>query len=285
MTQRYLIAKFAPDVFRMEPKNIGVILWVDGSISSKFLDSHAATFIDDKSIYERWINYWNRLIRDRVIVNGTTISAEDPAFIDAMMKKQEGNFMLLDAGRVIDPIKPHDVQSAAEFLFNEMVAPLPEITSASESTDSLSQVADEIFEETGLRHRQDWRGPTSVKCQVKGIIQEFSFSYVFGTEQKTNAVFQRVPIGRKQSVNSAAFMMEWVGVRVVKAMTRRAAIIDTSDGDQPTKEQSIAMLGQFATIIDIANRTDAKKKILKAAGPMTNCSFVETGFFNGERPE
>ena len=262
--QRYLVAKFAPDVFRMEPRNIGIVLWADGRVAAKFLTGSAAEFVSDKPVYDRWIAFWNRLVSERAVANGTIVTADDPGFLDALMKTQEGNFMLTDGGRVLDEIDRGEIKSATEFLFSEMVAPLPDEVHAQEE-DSLSQIADSIFEEAGVRDRSDWRGSTTVKCWVKDVLEEFPFSYVFGTDRKTSAVFQRVPIGRRQSVNNAAFMMEWIGFKVVKARSRRGAIIDTSAG-QPTREQSIAMLGQFATVIDVADRQIAARKIIKAVG-------------------
>lgn len=156
MTQRYLVAKYAPDVFRMEPRNIGVILWADGNICAKFLDDAKADFISDKEVYLRWLSYWNRLINERTISNGRVISADDPAFLDALLKKQEGNYLLLDAGRVIDDIGAEGIHNAADFLFNELVAPIPESQQAAD--DNLTEVTETIFDEIGIKERADWKG-------------------------------------------------------------------------------------------------------------------------------
>ena len=155
MTQRYLVAKYAPDIFRMEPRNIGVILWADGQVSAKFLERKDASFVREKDIYERWIKFWNRLVQERSIKNGKIVSANDPAFLDAFAKTQEGNFMLLDAGRVHDKIEAEDIHVATDFLFTELVSPLPYAESESSAADSLSRLCDSLFEETGLRHRPD----------------------------------------------------------------------------------------------------------------------------------
>lgn len=264
MTQRYLIAKYAPDIFRMEPRNIGVVVWANGVLSAKYLVSDDADFVEDKAVYDRWINYWNRLVRERVITNGNTVSADDPAFLDAMRKTQDGNFMLLDGGRVLDEINADDIQSATEFLFSQLVAPLPEASATPSSSDKLYQASEALFEEMGLKERPDWRGASPVAFSVKGVQQEYPFNYVFGTTEAARAVFQRVPAGRRQSIYSTALMMEWIGQSVVRKKARRAALVFMPGDGTPVAETGIEILQQFATVIDVSNPSIARKQIEKA---------------------
>ena len=36
-TPRYLLAKYIPDPLRMEPRNIGVVLWAEGNVAARFV--------------------------------------------------------------------------------------------------------------------------------------------------------------------------------------------------------------------------------------------------------
>ena len=94
------------------------------------------------------------------------------------------------------------------------------------------------------------------------VPQEFSFSYVFGTPQKTNAIFQRVPI-RKLSVYNTAFMMEWIKKEAEMERIRCASLVDTSSAtvEQAKIDQSIATLGVFTTVIDVADQDAAKRQM------------------------
>ena len=42
-TPRYLLAKYIPDHLRMEPRNIGVVLWAEGNVTARFFGESDAT--------------------------------------------------------------------------------------------------------------------------------------------------------------------------------------------------------------------------------------------------
>ncbi len=261
MIQRYLVAKYAPDLMRMEPRNIGVILWANGDATARFLPSDETDFIDDKELYDRWINFWNRLIEEKCISNGRRIALDDPAFLDAMLKTQKGNFLLFDSGRVYDEIKPSDLSAAADFLFGELVAIVSETpATATIASERLCAASDRLMSKTRLKDRSDWQGAATVTANVKGTPQRFPFHYVIGTADRPKALFHRVPVARAQSVTSASFMMEYASVQ----QSRRAALIDRSTpGDAVSS--NVALLRLFATVIDV-NDPDAADQLIQAAG-------------------
>src|ERR1700722_19258050 len=96
--QRYLIAKYVPDARRMEPRNIGVVLWASGKAVARFLRPQEADFIADKEIYERWTKYWHGLFGGSSIarMRGEPVPKDDPEFLDEFLKTQQGNYLLFD---------------------------------------------------------------------------------------------------------------------------------------------------------------------------------------------
>ncbi len=63
---RFLIAKYAPDLRLMEPRNIGIILWSSGVVAARFIGESDAgpvtppTFIarKNKQVYVQWLRHW-----------------------------------------------------------------------------------------------------------------------------------------------------------------------------------------------------------------------------------
>ena len=105
--QRYIVAKYAPDVMRMEPRNIGVVVWSRGRVACRFLDAADAEFVTDSVVYERWVKYWSAMI------------SAGKVSLDELMRTQKGNYLLCDAGRIETDIA--DVGDATDFLFGELV--------------------------------------------------------------------------------------------------------------------------------------------------------------------
>lgn len=65
---RYLVAKYVPDLRRMEPKNIGVVVWSDGVVAARFAaecpeksgtvdDRCVPGFVRSLSAYKQWVRF------------------------------------------------------------------------------------------------------------------------------------------------------------------------------------------------------------------------------------
>lgn len=124
MEPRFLVAKYAPCLRRMEPRNIGVFLWCRGSVAMKFLEPKQAKFVRDKKTYARWVEYWKRQVASDSIEQGRghMVSRSSPAFMDALLETQNGNYILADAGFLCDDVPKREIDDAVSFLFEELVA-------------------------------------------------------------------------------------------------------------------------------------------------------------------
>ena len=90
----YLVAKYVPDIQRMEPVNVGVLVWVNGMALSKFLKPElAAGVVHDLPIYQRWVSHWDNLISKDKVKFGrrAEIAKSSPGFFTELLQSQKGN--------------------------------------------------------------------------------------------------------------------------------------------------------------------------------------------------
>lgn len=123
MANRYLIAQYVANLARMEPRNIGIILWANGVVESRFLAAKDAPFVRYPAIYTRWVKFWKeQLSRDEIQpIKCAAVPRHSLEFLDALLKTQEGNYRLFDGGFVCEDLR--DAAEAADFLFGELVLP------------------------------------------------------------------------------------------------------------------------------------------------------------------
>jgi len=83
MSASYWIAKYVEDPFRNEPRNIGVIVSLDGILDARFLGERDDGTVDARklrgftypAVYSQWREFWRRKIRARdlnAITDGDT---------------------------------------------------------------------------------------------------------------------------------------------------------------------------------------------------------------------
>src|SRR5262245_1063219 len=207
-SQNYLVAKYTPDVRRMELRNIGVILAAGGVVVSRFLTEDDASFVNDLRAYQRWVAYWNSVISGErsIPVSGPKVDKTDPRFLAELRKTQNGNYRLFEAGSVLDHIDAENVDAAADFLFKELVT--VEKKSATEPADPLKVVSNEIMDAIGLSGEEGYETPYKADCQIGLVKKRLVFDYAVKRRNKVRSVFQRVRVGGQQSVCGSAFMFD-----------------------------------------------------------------------------
>jgi hypothetical protein len=122
---RYTIAKYIPDVFRNEPRNIGVLLWTPDGTAARFLGEKPDTpgevdeaavpkFVSSAHAYKEWVRYWRRELSK--VMTG----ADDP--FGRMRDTGPGNFRLADDGYLTLPVPADELPAALDHLFATLVA-------------------------------------------------------------------------------------------------------------------------------------------------------------------
>ena len=92
---KYLVVKYIEDVWRMEPRNIGVIAWVNGDVVARFMQP-APKFIRDKRAYDDWLYLWeHKIAQDAIESADHTIKAtkDSPDFLSVLKATGKDNVM------------------------------------------------------------------------------------------------------------------------------------------------------------------------------------------------
>jgi len=134
-TPRFLVAKYFPDLFRKEPRNIGVVLWSPEITLARFVGERPDTpgKVDEQEIpsfaasheaYKQWVRYWQREIAKPVIrpaTGGPLVGRTSAGYLEALRQTGPGNFLLCDGGTFGDPIPISEIRAVVDLLFAEYV--------------------------------------------------------------------------------------------------------------------------------------------------------------------
>lgn len=116
MRANYWIAKYVPDLFRNEPKNIGVFVQFNDTFSARFLGEDSDQRIDKRKlrsfrnadVYEQWVDYWRDLI--------------NKGDIDRLNSHTSGNYIIQNRGKVTNIDKDDNIQNVLNFLFTKLIS-------------------------------------------------------------------------------------------------------------------------------------------------------------------
>ena len=209
--QRFLIVKYAPDVRRMEPVNVGIVVWAQGRAEIKFLPAaEAAALVNDSAVYKRWVGHWSRMVAGEAIEagGGTPVPKTSPQFVEELLKTQKGNYILADGGEIVDRITAKNIADATDYLFDELVARKgSHQPSQREQAVTLQYMSASILKETGITGHDEFQRSYPVTCRVGDFETELKVHYAIANG-KPRSVFHRVQIGVTQSVRAASFMFE-----------------------------------------------------------------------------
>lgn len=108
-----MLAKFVPDLHRVEPRNIGVVVWDNGRVAYRFLGAYKdrinpPTFVpeDSRHAYREWITFWRMQLRRDTIRkrSGVRVKRESPEFLEVLSSKSKPRFMLVEAAKLFDTL-------------------------------------------------------------------------------------------------------------------------------------------------------------------------------------
>ena len=114
----FILAKYVPDLSRMEPRNIGIFLWWKGTLCAKFLDDIEAIRKKDRASYREFVSDWNRMIDNKAIetVRGKVVPTSSPLCLKTILENEEDSFLFVDAGHVSSAIKKSEIESRLTLL-------------------------------------------------------------------------------------------------------------------------------------------------------------------------
>ena len=267
--QKYLIAKYVPDMHRMEPTNIGVIVWARGRVSSVFLsDDEASPHVNEVSTYKRWVSYWKKILQSDTIKSrtGESVSIKDDRYVEELIKTQKGNYLLSDAGVIVEKVTTKNINVAAQFIFDELVARKGKHhPTTKEQAIQLKYLSNTTLRLSGVTGHDEFQQTYPVICRVglRDIPQKVHYAIGNGTPR---SVFQRVQIATSQSVLAASFLFEHIATpnRLKKA---NCASLIYADETEMSREQksSMEMLSELSTVVNLRNQGLAKEILAEVA--------------------
>ena len=113
----YLIAQHVQDLFRNEPRNVGVFVRIDDQRTARFVGDSGNGKIDGRRIvhlpypevYKQWVEYWWTTLRD------------DPRAMESLLSSSGQHYRVIDGGEVAD-IGNDSVHDVAGFLYTSLVS-------------------------------------------------------------------------------------------------------------------------------------------------------------------
>lgn len=127
----YMVFKYIPDVERMEPRNMGVVVWHDGAVAARMLDEPSFVNRDGSrwNAYLQWVRYWKTHLEshsverfdDELPEERVRVSVASSEFLVALQTHGKGNFVLAYGGFIIDDVSKWEVADIAEYLFGRLV--------------------------------------------------------------------------------------------------------------------------------------------------------------------
>lgn len=268
VTSRFVLAKYVPDLDRMEPRNIGVVLWSKGKLCARFLpEDKAASIVEEIDTYRRWVEFWSDTISGDSIEprRGPSVSTSSSTCVDALLSNQEGNFILVDAGEVMQRLRGREVAKATDFLFGELVATRT-LRDPRVDRKKFDVQCVEVLRASGIAMLPNFKPKFSVPCLVNGVQIPVHFSYGLGLDVP-EALMQRAHLASEESITSSYMKIQSVFQAGLLTRNRCVALYRKSDIASQTAEHGYELLSKLCDVVDIES-ADSKDR-LRAMAPST----------------
>ena len=273
---RFLVAKYVPDRLRMEPINVGVILWTPeyararfrgerydrpGYIDGRKLRSH----VNETSNYKRWVTYWRRELARETLVppaGGQPVARSDPDFVTALLVHGRSSYFLVEAGLSLDPIPEERADEVLEHWYGRLVeSPLEDRVSSSE-TPLVVRTLDRAISEAGLATDPHLQRNYVVSTAVDGGVHD-NFEFSVGLANgKVEALYQVLELpkstsSRNQLTRANAFVFEHVINSGLVGRDRCGAVVHLTQEERADDgiEHSLNVLRTTTRVFDLADDT------------------------------
>jgi hypothetical protein len=115
MSANYWIAQYIADLFRNEPRNIGVFVEIDGLLRARFVGESSLGQIDRRKlkgfeysqVYEQWLKYWRNQINN--------------ASISTILKSSGSHYRVITGGEV-DDVAGDSLEEVLNYLYALLVS-------------------------------------------------------------------------------------------------------------------------------------------------------------------
>ncbi len=268
---RFAVAKYTPDLHRMEPRNIGVVLWADGGAAvAKFMGEqddgslHIPALIakDDRHAFKEWRTYWRHHLEAKGVRrrSGELVLRESAEFLDALREKSKEQFRLVDGGTFAETIAEKEMHDVLSELYDRIVE-RPEAQSFRAERAALADACKKAFEQTGISKRPDLQNNLPVPRHVHGVLRTFTADHALGPIGQPSAVLQRVLLTRAQSIDSNVLMFDaLLGGKRPMDRENCAALVHMGHDLDANGAEGVKVLRAIVPVIDVS-KSDAIAKL------------------------
>jgi hypothetical protein len=274
-TPRFLIAKYIPDLRRMEPRNIGVVLWNNGSVKAKFLGENPKQiktpgFARDDHAYREWVEFWKHQVAKHELTDkqGNVFARESPDFLEALAAKSKEQFMLVDGGVFGVEIPQLETAMALAELFEALVAEpkLPKDLHHQQASMMLKTEVNSTLKETSIRDRPDFKTHLSWLCEMPDAKQHFEFDFAIFDSQP-RMLMNKIPLWHTTEVQSLAFRFQ--AMQMYHKVPRQKTVAFVYATDELLEElevrESYSLMKSVGEVINFAE-PGADNKLLTLVG-------------------
>lgn len=282
-TARYMVAKYIPDVLRIEPRNIGVIVWSPLGVRAQFaaeipdrlgeLDGRSIpSFITSGNAYRQWIQFWRSEIEKPAVeplTGGPPVPRSSPEFLDTLQALSKGNFVLGEGGFLLDAVSTDELPDVVEQLFDLLVKNI----NGDEGRDpTLDELCDHLIERAQLQMDPHFQSAFKVVCPLAKGLQatvetfEFSHAYKNGSLQR---LYQRVSLSKRRTVlrktvHDAAWMFQNVIEHDIITRDQGGVLVNISDEQrvEPDVRNALSVLNSVTRIINVSDQDTALHEFL-----------------------
>jgi hypothetical protein len=271
MSTRFLVAKYIPDLRRMEPRNIGIVAWNGGRTAARFLgeDDGPPRYlgVKDRTNYAEWLSSWRSQLAKPFVEAGRNekIDKRDAKFLDALREWSRGNYILVDGGELIEAVSSDELERVVGYLFSELVSHNEPVEAKEHEYQRLRTAAARVIKQSGLSSLPQWGSNLPTWYRACGVVKYFECDHVLGPTESPYSIYQRVMLSNQRTFESAAFQLYWFKESRQFEKERCAALVMGSP--RPTKEQkeNRQMLEEIATVVDVADEDNARVRLAEIA--------------------
>ena len=255
MNARFLVAKYASDLRRMEPVNIGVIVWQEGRTAARFLGEGETiprrVRVRDKRNYRSWVQSWRLQLSQPALEMdyGAKVSRESEEYLPALCTWSKGNYLLVDGGEVFE--SSAKIDDVATDLYRELVLTADDGESPQSEADALKDAAKIAIESAGLFGRSDFRERDTQWYQAWDVQKYMDIDYALGPKTRPNTIFHRMVLGHQRTFLSKVFELEWLLKSRNYDRSHCGVLVLSQTGDKKQTSENKNMLENIATVVSV----------------------------------
>lgn len=255
----FIVAKYAPDIDRMEPRNIGIVMWSEGQTAVRFADPEELDFINEQATYHRWVNHWTRLANSESIrIHAQrSVRRSNPRFLEHFLRAQKGNYFLEAGGMFVDAIARLQMKDAVDFLFDRLIG---RASNRIVGSVNLEAKCDAVLQQAGVTKLSGFRRDSEIDVSLKGVDVQIDVHYVIRNESETRAAMLRVRL-QQLNATSAAFKFNALEQSRHLPKDRLFALYEASEKPAGSEAKLLSLIETTATPVNVSDPNFAVQQI------------------------